>query len=153
MLMLFFDALTGNNDRHMYNWGIVRDVYGEKQAEFSPIYDSARGLLWNETEDKISEILNTKNRKEQFIKKYCNNSSPKIGIENKENVNHFELIKSYDTYYKNTQFIHELFKENKIEIVIENFNKKYKTLISKERRFLITDILRYRFQELKKVVT
>jgi hypothetical protein len=29
MLMLFFDALIGNNDRHMYNWGVVRDIYGE----------------------------------------------------------------------------------------------------------------------------
>jgi hypothetical protein len=53
MLMLFFDALIGNNDRHMYNWGIIRDVYGEKRAEFSPIYDSARGLLWNKTEQQI----------------------------------------------------------------------------------------------------
>jgi len=153
MLMLFFDALIGNNDRHMYNWGIIRDVYGEKLAEFSPIYDSARGLLWNETEDKINEILNTKNRKEQFIKKYCKNSRPKIGIENEENVNHFELIKSYDSYYKNTEFIQELFAENKIDGVIENFNIKYKTLISNNRRSIVTDILRYRFQELKKIVT
>ena len=153
MLMLFFDALIGNNDRHMYNWGIIRDVYGEKLAEFSPIYDSARGLLWNETEGKIDEILNTKNRKEQFIKKYCKNSRPKIGIENKENVNHFELIKSYDSYYKNTQFVQELFTENKVEGVIENFNIKYKTLISNNRRSLVTDILRYRFQELEKIVT
>lgn len=153
MLMLFFDALIGNNDRHMYNWGIIRDVFGQKQAEFSPIYDSARGLLWNETEGKIYDILNTKNRKEEFIKKYCNKSRPKIGIENKENVNHFELIKSHDTYYKNTKFVQELFKEDKIEIVIQNFNKQYKTLISNERRSLISDILRYRFLELKKIVT
>lgn len=153
MLMLFFDALTGNNDRHMYNWGVIRDVFGQKPAEFSPIYDSARGLLWNETEGKIYDVLNTKNRKDEFIKKYCNKSRPKIGIENKENVNHFELIKSYDTYYKNTKFVQELFKEDKIEYVIENFNKQYKTLISNGRRSLITDILRYRFQVLKKIVT
>ncbi len=153
MLMLFFDALTGNNDRHMYNWGIIRDVFGQKTADFSPIYDSARGLLWNETEKKIVEILTTKNRKAEFIKKYCNNSRPKIGIENKKSVNHFELISSYDTYYKNTKFIEDLFQENKIDYVIKKLNEKYKTLISKERRLLITDILKYRFKELKKIVT
>ena|SRR5690606_4060317 len=46
MEMLYFDALVGNNDRHMYNWGIIRDIFGEKNAKFAPIYDSARGLLW-----------------------------------------------------------------------------------------------------------
>lgn len=153
MLMLFFDALIGNNDRHMYNWGIIRDVFGQKRARFSPIYDSARGLLWNETESKIIEILNTKNRKHEYIKKYCNNSRPKIGIENKRSVNHFELIKSYDSYFKNTQFVQELFTDNRIETVIKNLNNKYITLISDERRSLIVDILMYRFEELKKIVT
>lgn len=153
MLMLFFDALIGNNDRHMYNWGIIRDVYGRKLAEFSPIYDSARGLLWNETEDKINEISKSTDRKKQFVKKYCNNSKPKIGIENEENVNHFKLIKSYDTYFKNTEFIQRVFADNKIEEVIENLNLEYRTLISSNRRSIITDILGYRFQELKKIIT
>lgn len=153
MLMLFFDALIGNNDRHMYNWGVIRDIYGEKLARFSPIYDSARGLLWNERESKILKILNTKNRKDEFIEIYCNKSRPKIGIENKENVNHFELIKSFDTYYKNNAFTQKLFKENKIEAVIDNFNKNYNTLISNERRSLVTDILRHRYKKLEKIVS
>ena len=136
MLMLFFDALIGNNDRHMYNWGVIRDIYGENLARFSPTYDSARGLLWNEKESKILAILHTKNRKEEFIEKYYNSSSPKIGIENKENANHFELIKSYYSYFKNNAFVQKLFKENKIETVIDNFNKNYNTLISNERRSL-----------------
>ncbi|MBN4085244.1 HipA domain-containing protein [Flavobacteriaceae bacterium AH-315-B10] len=152
MLMLFFDALIGNNDRHMYNWGVIRDIYGEKVAKFSPIYDSARGLLWNEKESKIFDVLNTKNRKEEFVEIYCNKSKPKIGIENKENVNHFDLIKSYNSYYINNVFIQKLFKENRIETVIENFNTNYNTLISNERRSLITDILKYRFKKLKKIV-
>ena len=153
MLMLFFDALIGNNDRHMYNWGIIRDVYGEKLAEFSPIYDSARGLLWNETEEKINDVINTKNRKSEFIEKYCHNSRPKIGIENKKTVNHFQLIKSFDSYFKNTEFVQELFKTNRIESVIENINKKYSTLMSENRRLLVIDILKYRYNKLKNVVT
>jgi len=153
MLMLFFDAIIGNNDRHMYNWGAIRDIYGNKLARFSPIYDSARGLLWNETESKILEILNTKNRKEQFIEKYCNNSKPKIGIENKQSVNHFDLIKSYDSYYKNTIFIQEFFNETRINSVLKKFNTKYKTLISNERRSLITDILLFRYKKLEKIVS
>jgi len=26
--MIIYDALIGNNDRHFYNWGIIRDIRG-----------------------------------------------------------------------------------------------------------------------------
>ncbi|MEZ4797638.1 MAG: HipA domain-containing protein [Flavobacteriaceae bacterium] len=153
MQMLLFDALIGNNDRHMYNWGVIRDIFGQKLGRFSPIYDSARGLLWNETESKIIEIVNDDNRKKKFIEKYCENSKPKIGIESKENVNHFDLIKSYSDFYKNSTFAQQIFAENKIDHVINQLNYEFKTLLSNERRSLITDILKYRFNKLKKIVT
>lgn len=153
MLMLFFDALVGNNDRHMYNWGVIRDIYGKRLARFSPIYDSARGLLWNDTEQKITDILNEKNRKEQFIEKYCENSRPKIGIENKNRVNHFDLIGSYSDFFKKNSFVQELFKENKIQFVKYQLNAKFSTLMSNKRRLLITNILEYRYNRLKNIVT
>ncbi|PIX33093.1 MAG: hypothetical protein COZ59_10525 [Bacteroidetes bacterium CG_4_8_14_3_um_filter_31_14] len=51
--MLLFDSLIGNNDRHFYNWGIVRSISKKNEPYFSPIYDTARGLFWNDHEDKI----------------------------------------------------------------------------------------------------
>ncbi len=42
--MLIFDALVGNNDRHFYNWAIIRPVKRIQIApRFAPIYDTARG--------------------------------------------------------------------------------------------------------------
>ena len=54
--MLAFDAIVGNNDRHHYNWGVI--VHGHRRHEpyFSPIYDSARALFWNDSESKLEEI-------------------------------------------------------------------------------------------------
>lgn len=152
MHMLFFDALVGNNDRHMYNWGIIRDIYGNNKAKYSPIYDSARGLLWNEKESKINEIANNPNKLTDFVKKYCNNSKPKIGIEDKKDVNHFDLIESYKEFYSADKFIKKLFESNKIKIVIKKINEEYKTLYSKERRYVISEILEFRYSKLKNIV-
>lgn len=54
--MLLFDALVGNNDRHFYNWGIVRHIESLHKPYFSPVYDTARGLFWNESEKKIVDL-------------------------------------------------------------------------------------------------
>ena len=56
--MLCFDALAGNNDRHFYNWGIVdTKKKTSKLPTFAPIYDSARGLLWNLSDENIKHFL------------------------------------------------------------------------------------------------
>ena len=51
--LLLYDALVGNNDRHFYNWGIIRSIKQSFQPHFSPVYDTARGLFWNDDDDKI----------------------------------------------------------------------------------------------------
>ncbi|MDD2385514.1 MAG: HipA domain-containing protein [Bacteroidales bacterium] len=48
--MLVFDAIVGNNDRHFYNWGILKNIKNHVAPIFAPIYDTARGLFWNEFE-------------------------------------------------------------------------------------------------------
>ncbi len=90
--MLVFDAFTGNNDRHFYNWGVIRDLTGRKQPCFSPIYDSARGLFWNESEQKIVHLSRQVNQEEQYLWKYIQGSRPKIGWEGQSNINHFKLV-------------------------------------------------------------
>lgn len=153
MRMLFFDALVGNNDRHIYNWGVIRDVYGVKLARFSPIYDSARGLLWNDHEEKIRNILGDNKRRDAFIKRYCNNSKPKIGVEKEQFVNHFDLVECHRALYKGDKFIQEIFVSDKLSFVLDQIDKEYRTLLSKARRSLICDIITYRYQELKKIVS
>ena len=151
MEMLFFDALVGNNDRHMYNWGVIRDLFGVKNAKYSPIYDSARGLLWNYTEKKIYNIINS-GQKEKSIKSYCNASRPKIGIEGKSRINHFDLIQAHKEYFKTLDVAKNSLKSSALDGVLANIEKNYKTLLSENRRSLIKDILRYRQEVIRKIL-
>ena len=150
MKMLFFDALVGNNDRHMYNWGVARSIFGERETCFSPIYDSARGLLWNEKEDKLHTIISDSTRCNNFIKKYSISSRPKIGVENEVKINHFALVKKYKEIFCTDKVVIELFENDLIRNIEEMINLKYKELLSEKRRFLIIEILKYRYFELKK---
>ena len=90
--LLIFDALVGNNDRHFYNWAVIRSLITGEKPNFSPIYDSARGLFWNDSEEKIKEIYYDKNRISSYISKYSEGSTPKIGWEGISKLNHFDLV-------------------------------------------------------------
>jgi hypothetical protein len=135
----------------MYNWGVVRDIFGKKNAFFSKIYDTARGLLWNQTEEQLNKIINRGNM-ENFIQKYCNKSKPKIGIESKHIVNHFELIEHYDKHYKDDDYIISIFANETINNVIDMINEKYCRLLSENRRILITEILKFRYNKIKEIL-
>src|SRR5690554_3953508 len=54
--MLLFDCLTGNNDRHYYNWGVITHIKNDHKPYFSPVYDTARGLFWNNDENFILSL-------------------------------------------------------------------------------------------------
>lgn len=91
--MIAFDALVGNNDRHFYNWGVIDTIKrSKKQPKFAPIYDSARGLLWNFGEGNIVKHLETHRSSGKKIEKYISNATPRISIESDSNCNHFQLV-------------------------------------------------------------
>ena len=41
--LLLYDALVGNNDRHYFNWGIVRKIGNENEIMCSWIFDNEIG--------------------------------------------------------------------------------------------------------------
>lgn len=92
--MLVFDALIGSMDRHPRNWGVIApesqtsDVMGGgSRIRFSPIYDSARALLWDLSDAKIRALSASD------LKRYIEKSSPRIGLPNAaRKCNHFELL-------------------------------------------------------------
>lgn len=150
--MLTFDAITGNNDRHFYNWGIVTDVHNIEKPKFAPIYDTARGLFWNYTEDKISRITEHQNMIDIQIENYGKKSKPKIGIETRNNLNHFECIEEiYSRFssYSNcmTKVIHAAVQANEKELI----DKEFRLLITEQRRKLINDCLHYRKQKMLEI--
>lgn len=91
--MIVFDAIIGNNDRHFYNWGVIDNkTDSNKIVRFAPIYDSARGLYWNMSDENIRYTLKVDNSGGRRIMNYVNEASPRISIESNVNANHFELL-------------------------------------------------------------
>jgi len=89
--LLAFDALVGNNDRHYFNWGVITHVRGSRAPRFSPIYDTARALFWNTTEEKLAEMEGQK-RVAPFLTKYVDQCMPKTGWDGLKGLNHFALV-------------------------------------------------------------
>ena len=152
--MLLFDALTGNNDRHYYNWGVISHIKNEHRPYFSPIYDTARGLLWNENDKKVvslqKEINNPNNKK---LVKYVLQSVPKISVPDNIKCNHFELIEflenkkyfndEHKSVWTNRKFLNE---------AILKLNSDFKHLFIKERREVIQYILELRFKAIAEIL-
>ncbi len=152
--LVVFDALVGNNDRHFFNWGIIRSVESRFQPFFSPVYDTARGLFWNYSESKIFEIAKADASIDAHIRKYCKNSRPKIGWDGEKNLNHFRLFEQIYTheFYISKDEIRNLFTPTMLECMIREINLNFRHLMSKQRIMLITRCLEYRFNELRRIL-
>jgi hypothetical protein len=74
--MLVFDALIGSMDRHPRNWGVLRTATLPAEYRFSPVYDSARALLW----EKNDAILEKLEQNEEEFQRYVRKSHPRIGL-------------------------------------------------------------------------
>ena len=94
--MLVFDALIGSMDRHARNWGVLAPEAKEQgRIRFSPIYDSARALLWDLTDAKISSLSAAD------IKRYIEKSCLRIGVPRAgHRCNHFELLSFFSFKHK-----------------------------------------------------
>jgi hypothetical protein len=154
--MLLHDALIGNNDRHMYNWGVVSSITDEHPPYFSPIYDSARGLFWNNDEKKVVGLhQHAKTNPKKVLKKYFENSMPKIHWEEYGDVNHFELITLIiikDDYPEYGKKIKYKFTSIPFEKALNRISEEFNYLLSKERLELILLLLNERYSELKKIL-
>lgn len=152
--LIIFDALVGNNDRHFFNWGVVRSIEGRFQPYFSPIYDTARGLFWNYSEDKLTDIVEVNKTIDNHIRKYCKDSRPKIGWENEKNLNHFRLFEKIYTneYYISSDEIKQLLKSSVLEKMLMEVRQNFHSLMSVNRITMICKCLEYRFNELLNIL-
>lgn len=153
--MQVFDAFVGNNDRHFYNWGVIEDVRYKNDPFFSPIYDSARGLFWNEGEDKIGRKTDQSGLPDDaWIKSYSKKSMPKIGWEKKKNVTHFKQMGwLYEVYPKYRSICHEIINPSQIERVKELLRDDFKPLMSEQRFMLVYQCLLHRYEKLSNIFT
>jgi hypothetical protein len=96
--MMVLDALIGSMDRHAQNWGVLKSqtiaADGKQRCRFSPIYDSARALLWDLPEGKL--LLGDLDINE--LQRYVEKSKPCIGPPRNHpkvnKCNHFDFLKS-----------------------------------------------------------
>lgn len=147
--MLAFDAITGNNDRHFYNWGVITNIQNDKPPIFVPIYDTSRALFWNFSDEKIYTI--SKNPDIQ-IEKYGKNSKPKMGIEKQDNPNHFKFIdKIYQHFPEHSHCITKVINNSLKFDETKLIDKTYRCLLKKDRRKLIKDCLNYRKGKLHQI--
>lgn len=151
--MLVFDAIVGNNDRHFYNWGVIDNKKKtSKLAEFAPVYDSARGLLWNRSDENIKNLWRNHLEGSNKVHKYMKEACPRISIEDNKQANHFELmdfLKRYSPDYK--LIIEELANVENEKKVMRMLKKEFFPLFIYERYELITLILETRFKKIREI--
>ena len=103
--MLVFDALIGSMDRHSQNWGVISKTKGPVTYRFSPIFDTARALLWSLDEEQIERLAgecesdpDKRLAYEKRLQKYIENARPCMGPERKHpkvnECNHFDFIEN-----------------------------------------------------------
>lgn len=95
--MLVFDALVGSNDRHPQNWGVIRASKTQGGYRLAPIFDTARALLWNTSDDKLLKFQ----KDEQLLHYHIARAKPIVGPERAflktkgtTSCNHFDFLEN-----------------------------------------------------------
>ncbi len=147
--MLVFDAIVGNNDRHHYNWGIVVHRHPDHTPYFSPVYDSARGLFWNDPEEKLQGIEQDPdpNRLPTYLDGYIKRSRPKTGWDEENNLNHISLIGNiYQAYPDLCPTLANLCHPQLVQKVRHVLDSEFSPLMSALRRRMILRCLQRRLE-------
>ena len=151
--LLLFDAFVGNNDRHYYNWAVINSYYRNTLPKFSPVYDTARGLFWNNSDMQLEQRFRQGNI-QHYLEKYCQESRPKIGWEGVSNINHFNLVRLIFTnnFAITKQQLSELFNQQLLPSSFEVIDSEFSKMMSQRRRELIKQCLEYRFNTIRKII-
>lgn len=153
--MLAFDALIGNNDRHFFNWGVICDQTGRQNSRFSPIFDTARALFWNHSEERLSKMECNGRCPTDQIRKYCRESFSKIGAACQGRVNHFALLDSVLNRYPATKADFDILAgidSEPVDLIEILLKGEFARLISPKRRTWICRLLDYRTEQFRKTL-
>lgn len=149
--LIIFDGLVGNNDRHFYNWGVIdTKKKTSKLPTFAPIYDSARGLMWNISDENIKHFLKVHKQGGKKVVNYIEEASPRISIEGNTQANHFlliDFIKRYNKEYE--EIVVNLASIDKEGQVLKMLDLEFSPLFIPERSELIKIVLEERFKKIR----
>jgi hypothetical protein len=147
--MMAFDALVGANDRHSQNWGLLVNVLRPVPPSFSPIYDTARGLFWNHSEERLSSVLDQE--RNRYVESYAERSTPLIGTESDSKPNHFDVIAymmAPDNRRRFAPAVRQVIEAFKIEDVRKLLHVEFRRLLSRRRLEFVEQLLRFRHRRL-----
>ena len=106
--------------------------------------------MWNESEANIVSHHTSHNKDGKKVVNYIQNAAPRISLEGKSDVNHFELItfvmKIRSGY---SDIVGELVAKSNEQRVLKMLDRDIFKYFSKERRELIVLILKKRFDLLR----
>jgi hypothetical protein len=140
--MIAFDAVVGNNDRHPANWGVIEPVRGQAQPYFSPVFDSARGLFWNNNEARVRNVL----LNPPMLRAYVRKSFPLISWDGKPEVDHFELVGGiYRDFPDLREDIECLVRANFLSDAAKILEEEFGALLTADRRKAILQCLELRY--------
>ncbi len=149
--MITFDAVSGNNDRHFYNWGVIDSAFkNRKNPKFAPVYDSARSFLWNWSDSEIIKHWKLIDKGGQKINNYIQMASPRISCEENLKANHFELIKflkNNNPKYKN--IILKLVSKENEQNVLKMLKNEFFSFFIEERNKAIIFIVKERYERIR----
>lgn len=140
--MIGFDAIVGNQDRHLLNWGVIVHPTGIRAPRFSPVFDTARGLFWNELEAQLARFDS-----DQTLRGYVEKAQPLIGWEGHAQVNHFSLVAhmaNHDPRFGAT--LSTLCPSGILGKIDELIETEFRVLLSDARRALISRCLALRIR-------
>jgi hypothetical protein len=147
--MLAFDAIVGNNDRHPANWGIIVPIGVGGEPRFSPVFDTARALFWNLSEERLVRFV----RDPHLLKNYIDRSRPQIGWNGSGVVSHFELVAAiYQDYPLYRASLQRFSRDGLLQGSAELVENEFGLLMSPLRRSLIKDCLSRRHARFREVV-
>ena len=154
--MIAFDALVGNNDRHFFNWAVICNQIGTAPPRFSPIFDTARGLFWNNTEETMyNKLENKANKNHNPLHRYCKNSFSKIGSPGGGKANHFALLESillHDPSTEEDLNILDGIEAEPVDLIRVLFKGEFSKLLSQLRKDWICRLIEYRTQQFRLVL-
>jgi hypothetical protein len=120
--MLTFDYLIGNEDRHINNFGIIRNADTLQILNFAPIYDNGASFWYKLNTNRISENTDIPSFP------FCDYHSEQIKLVDDFSRINFNNIKSLDNEIFNIFSLLPDFPLNRIEKIITTFNFRIDSL-------------------------
>lgn len=152
--MITFDAIVGNNDRHFYNWGVIdASKDGTGKVRFAPVYDSARGLYWNMSDDNIKYTLSVDKEGGKRIANYVRDACPRIALEGNPKANHFELLTFINRQRRQyIPIITDLCSVEKEVKIMDYLRSNFTHHFSSDRNQIIAMVLESRFLQIRNLL-